>query len=90
MVKQTNSLFTDFFHIIKIEKKLNLYIITMLLSILNMPTCFHLEIIWNSMLKPLWVFGQLCQKLKTNETPQNDQALHTMEKKQLTREQIII
>lgn len=38
-------------------------------AVLNMPTLFHLEITWNSGLKPLRIFGQLCQKLKTNETP---------------------
>lgn len=69
MFKQINSLFIeDFFHIIKIEKKI-LYIIVLLVSILNMPTHFHLEIVWNSGLKPLWVFGQLCQKAQDKWDP---------------------
>ena len=62
-VHTINSLFIEeFFTSLKLRKNINLYISVLLISILNMPTHFHLEINWNSVLTPLWVFGQLCHK----------------------------
>lgn len=57
----------------------------LLVSILNMTIHFHLEFTWSSGLKPPWIFGQLCQKLKTKRTPLKDVVLHTMGRKQLIR-----
>ena len=62
-VHTINSLFIEeFFTSLKLRKNINLYISVLLISILNMPTHFHLEINWNSVLTPLWVFGQFCHK----------------------------
>lgn len=69
-VHTINSLFLEeFFTSLKSRKKLNLYITVLLVSVLNMPTHFHLEINWNSGLTPLWVFGQLCHKAQDKWEP---------------------
>lgn len=69
-VHTINSLFLEeFFTTLKLRKKLNLYITVLLVSLLNMPTHFHLEINWNSGLMPLWVFGQLCHKAQDKWEP---------------------